>query len=91
MNAKPGGKQKILRDTSAKSNGCIRATDVIHERWSKSQHADFKFEKSEVEKFLIRRGHIPTFLPKFHPELSKETIERVWAQLKRFAAKEHAL
>ena len=27
-------------------------------------------------------GHIPVFLPKFHPELNP--IERVWAQLKHY-------
>jgi len=43
---------------------------------------DFKNEKSLVEHYLIQRGHIPAFLPKFHPELNP--IERVWAQLKRY-------
>lgn len=47
-----------------------------------SQHVDFKFEKSEIENCLIQKGHIPTFLPKFHPELNP--IERVWAQTKRY-------
>ena len=41
---------------------------------------DFKFEKNEIEKYLLKIGHIPFFLPKFHPELNP--IERVWAQLK---------
>ena len=106
MNVKPGGAQKILRDTSydGKSQK-MYFTDkgqkvakgmkiVLEERgyctlgknkaWMKatlSQHADFRFEKSDIEKFLLKRGHIPTFLPKFHPELNP--IERVWAQLKR--------
>ena len=43
---------------------------------------DFKNEKSLVERYLIEKGHIPAFLPKFHPELNP--IERVWAQLKRY-------
>ncbi len=29
-------------------------------------------------------GHIPTFLPKFHPELNPIVNEWVWAQLKRY-------
>ena len=43
---------------------------------------DFKNEKCLIEHFLISKGHIPIFLPKFHPELNP--IERVWAQLKRY-------
>ena len=43
---------------------------------------DFKDEKSLIEHYLTERGHIPVFLPKFHPELNP--IERVWAQLKRY-------
>ncbi len=38
---------------------------------------DFKNEKSMIEHTLIRKGHIPIFLPKFHPELNP--IDRVWA------------
>ena len=45
-------------------------------------HFDFKNEKNMIEHLLIHNGHIPCFLPKFHPELNP--IERVWAQLKRF-------
>ena len=41
---------------------------------------DFKNEKYLIEHFLISKGHIPVFLPKFHPELNP--IERVWVQLK---------
>ncbi len=36
---------------------------------------DFKNEKSMIEHTLIRKGHIPIFLPIFHPELNP--IERV--------------
>ena len=43
---------------------------------------DFKYEKSLVKHFLTQKGHILTFLPKFHPEL--KPIECVWAQLKRY-------
>ena len=34
-----------------------------------------------IEHMLIQKGHIPCFLPEFHPELNP--IERVWPQLKR--------
>ena len=103
MNVKPGGTQKILRDTVY--NGKVQkmyymsggqrvakgmkmvleergiSTEGKNGKWMKqtlSQHADFRFEKSEIEKFLIRKGHIP----KSHPELNP--IERVWAQMKRY-------
>ena len=42
-------------------------------------HSDFRDEKKHV---LIEKGHVPCFLPKFHPELNP--IERVWAQLERY-------
>ncbi len=107
MNVNPGGKQKILRDTSY--NGKFQTMyflkdgkkiakglkTVLEERglsthgknlpWMReriSQHVDFKFEKCEIEKSLLKRSHIPTFLPKFHPELNP--IERVWSQPKRY-------
>lgn len=47
-----------------------------------AQMEDFKNEKSLIEHHLISRGHIPVFLPKFHPKLNP--IERVWAQRKRY-------
>jgi len=34
---------------------------------------DFKNEKSLIERYLISKGHIPVFLPKFHPELLYES------------------
>ena len=46
------------------------------------EHPDFKNEKSMIEHFLVQKGHIPIFLPKFHPELNP--IERVWVQLKKY-------
>ena len=42
--------------------------------------ADMKNEKSLVEHYLMEKGHIAVFLPKFHLEINP--IERVWAQLK---------
>ena len=108
MNVKPGGKQRIMRDTTW--NGKVwkmyyidgggkkvakGMKMVLEERgvstagkggdWMRKtlgEHLDFKTEKSMIEHMLIRKGHIPCFLPKFHPELNP--IERVWAQLKRF-------
>jgi len=44
-------------------------------------HADFKCEKSRIERFLVEeKGHIMYMLPKLHCELNP--IERVWAQAK---------
>ena len=40
----------------------------------------FAKEKTIVEHYLDKRGHLPYFLPKFHCELN--AIERVWAQAK---------
>ena len=107
MNVKPGGMQKIMRDTSW--NGRIQKmyfmqggrkeakgmklvleergilTDGMNAdtmRATLANHADFKFEKNMIEHCLMEKGHVPCFLPKFHPELNP--IERVWAQLKRY-------
>ena len=108
MNVKPGGKQRVMRDTTwngkvwkmyyAARDGSKVAKGmkmVLEERgvstvgktgeWMRrmlGQHSDFRDEKSMIEHMLLEKGHIPCFLPKFHPELNP--IERVWAQLKRF-------
>ena len=107
MNVKPGGKQRIMRDTTwngkvwkmyfTERDGKVAKgmRMVLEERgvstvgkggdWMRqtlAEHSDFKNEKSEIETLLIKKGHVPCFLPKFHPELNP--IERVWAQLKRF-------
>ena len=60
--------------TAGKNGDWMRAT--------LASHSDFKHEKCMIEHLLIDKGHIPMFLPKFHPELNP--IERVWAQLKWF-------
>ena len=50
-----------------------KGAEWMHE--SLAKHSDVKNEKSRIEKMLIHRGHNPSFLPKFHPELNP--IERV--------------
>ena len=108
MNVKPGGKQRMMRDTTwngrvwkmyyTERDGRKVAKGlkmVLEERgvstvgkmadWMRqtlAEHSDFKDEKSMIEHMLMDKGHVPCFLPKFHPELNR--IERVWAQLKRF-------
>lgn len=42
---------------------------------------DFRDEKSAVEMYLEKRGHLCYFIPKCHPELN--FIERAWAVIKR--------
>ena len=72
------GMRQVLRerhvDVSRMTADQMRATIAAMD--------DFKNEKSLIQHLLIERGHIPAFLPKFHPELNP--IERVWAQLKRY-------
>ena len=74
----PKGIRQVLKERGVDTTGMtaekMRATLASME--------DFKLEKSLIEHFLIKGGHIPAFLPKFHPELNP--IERVWAQLKRY-------
>ena len=107
MNVKPGGKQRIMRDTEYNERVQMMYTVCRGEKVAKgmkivlkergvsmagknadwmckelASHSDFKNEKNMVEQFLIEKGHICVFLPKFHPELNP--IERVWAQLKHF-------
>ena len=49
-----------------------------------SSHADFRNEKSRIERFLMEeKEHIVYMLLKFHCELNP--IERVWAQAKRYS------
>ena len=72
------GMRKVLEERGVNTVGMV--ADQM--RKILAEHDDFKNEKSLLEHFLIDRGHIPVFLPKFHPELNP--IERVWAQLKRY-------
>ena len=41
-----------------------------------ANHTDFSNEKTVVEHFLLDRGHLVRFIPKFHCELNP--IECVW-------------
>jgi hypothetical protein len=74
----PKGMRQVLKerhvDVSGMTADQMRATLAAMD--------DFKNEKSLIQHLLIEKGHIPAFLPKFHPELNP--IERVWAQLKRY-------
>ena len=45
-----------------------------------SNHEDFRTEKTIIEHYLVNRGHLVYFIPKFHCELNP--IERVWDQAK---------
>ena len=44
-------------------------------------YSDFKNQKTILEEFIERRGHLCIFYPKFHCELSP--IERVWCHSKK--------
>ena len=74
----PKGMKRVLQERGVDTTGMI-ADDM---RKTLGEHDDFKNEKSMIEHFLLEKGHIPIFLPKYHPELNP--IERVWAQLKRY-------
>ena len=43
---------------------------------------DFKYEKTKLEKLLLRHDYEGFFIPKFHCELNP--IERVWAESKKY-------
>ncbi len=74
----PKGMKKILEERG------VNTADMKKEDMQAviRSHTDFKYEKSRIEHLLIKHGHIPIFLPKYHCELNP--IERVWAQLKRY-------
>ena len=74
----PKGMNMVLEEHGVSTEG--KKADWMWETLVK--HSDFRDEKSMIERMLIERGHVPCFLPKFHPELNP--IERVWAQLKRY-------
>lgn len=74
----PKGMKMVLEERGVSTEG--KKANWMRETLAK--HSDFRDEKSMIERMLIERGHVPCFLPKFHPELNP--IERVWAQLKRY-------
>ena len=108
MNVKPGGKQRLMRDTEyngrvKKMYTTVRGERVVpkgmkivleergistagkNAQWMRNElarHPDFKNEMNMIQRFLVQKGYVCVFLPKFHPELNP--IERVWAQLKRY-------
>ena len=66
------GLTTILRERGINTHN-MRADDM---RVVLQNHEDFRTEKSIVEHYLLGRGHLVFFLPKFHCEL--QAIERVW-------------
>ena len=65
------GLKMVLEERGVSTAG--KSADWMREILAK--HSDFRDEKSMIEQMLIQRGHVPCFLPKFHPELNP--IERV--------------
>ena len=74
----PKGMHAVLQERGVDVSG----TAAENMKKALAEMEDFKNEKSLIERFLISKGHVSVFLPKFHRELNP--IERVWAQLKRF-------
>ena len=72
---RPKGMRQILQERGYNTHNMV-AEEIL------SKHPDFRDEKSLIEQLLMKSGHIPIFLPKFHPGINP--IERVWAQLKRY-------
>lgn len=77
------GVPKGLRVVLEERGVCTRGMRAEEMRQILANHADFKNERTRVERFLVEeKKHIAYFLPKFHCELNP--IERVWAQAKRY-------
>ena len=68
---------KVARNEESGVSTAEKGADWMRETLAK--HSDFRDEKSMIEHSLIEKGHVPCFLPKFHPEINP--IQRVWAQL----------
>ena len=67
----PKGMRTVLNERGVDTTGMV--ADKMRETLAEMD--DFKNEKSLIKHLLIWKGHIPVFLPKFHPELNP--IERV--------------
>ena len=67
--------------TKAKQQATARANDTIGDLVLR-QRADFKAEKTDLEKLFISRGHILVITPKCHPELAGQGIEYDWGKVR---------
>ena len=65
---------KVAKELNMVFEECGISTLVKEANWMRetlAEHADFRDEKSMIERMLVEHGHIPCFLPKFHPELNR--------------------
>ena len=91
MNAKPGGKQPCLRDTTEMAKYRKWCSASVYprtcsgaQRWYvKVGHADSWEEKTKIEHYLNSWGHVCVMLPKFHCEFNP--VEWCWAQAKQYS------
>ena len=67
-NGVPKGMKRVLEERGINTER-MRADDM---RIVLANHEDFHSETTLVESFLVRRGHIALFIPKFHCELKRE-------------------
>ena len=75
---RPKGTKMVLEERGINTRK-MNADDM---RVVLSNHEDFRTEKTIVEHYLVNRGHLVHFIPKFHCELIINPIERVWGQAK---------
>lgn len=68
--------KKLIGSSKREADNC-RAMDA---RLKKCH--DFATERSEFDKLLRDRGHVPLFSPKYHPELAGSGIEYSWGKSK---------
>ena len=77
------GVQKTMRVALKERGVSTHCMNADRMREVLSSHADFKNEKSRIERFLMEdKEYIAYMLPKFHCEFNP--IECVWAQAKRY-------